>query len=224
LGGNARCLVLGRDREAQTVTFHPAYLAFCRDWDVQPRACQPYRARTKGKTESGVKYVKRNAIAGRRFESFAALEAYLAEWMVLADQRIHGTTHEAPAERFEREERQALRPLPERPLPLLGKRLRRRAAVDALVDVDTLRYSVPHGLVRNHVEVLVAEAEIRIFQGTEVVAAHGRRFEPYARVIDPRHFDGLWRRPQSDGMATSEPLTSMGRSLADYAAVIEGAA
>jgi hypothetical protein len=28
-----------------------------------------------------VKYVKRNAIAGRRFESFAALEAYLAEWM-----------------------------------------------------------------------------------------------------------------------------------------------
>jgi transposase len=43
LGDNARCLVLGRDREAQTVTFHPAYLAFCRDWDVQPRACQPYR-------------------------------------------------------------------------------------------------------------------------------------------------------------------------------------
>ena len=52
-----------------TVTFHPAYLAFCRDWDVQPRACQPYRARTKGKIESGVKYVKRNALAGRRFAS-----------------------------------------------------------------------------------------------------------------------------------------------------------
>ncbi len=56
LGDNARCLVLGRDRAAQTVTFHPAYLAFCRDWGVQPRACQPYRARTKGKTESGVKW------------------------------------------------------------------------------------------------------------------------------------------------------------------------
>lgn len=224
LGDNARCLVLGRDREAQTVTFHPAYLAFCRDWDVQPRACQPYRARTKGKTESGVKYVKRNAIAGRRFESFAALEAYLAEWMVLADQRVRGTTHEVPAERFERDERQALRPLPERPLPVLGKRLRRRVALDALVDVDTVRYSVPHGLVRDHVEVLVAEAEIRIFHGAEVVAVHGRSFEPYARVIDPRHFDGLWRRPQSEVVAISEPLASMGRSLADYAAVIEGAA
>jgi hypothetical protein len=35
--------------------------------------------RAKSKTESGVKYVKRNAIAGRQFESFAHLEAHLAE-------------------------------------------------------------------------------------------------------------------------------------------------
>ena len=55
---------VGRDRATGTVIFHPAYLAFCRDWDVQPRACAPYRARTKGKTEAGVKYVKRNALAG----------------------------------------------------------------------------------------------------------------------------------------------------------------
>jgi transposase len=223
LGDNARCLVLGRDRDAQTVTFHPTYLAFCRDWDVQPRACQPYRARTKGKTESGVKYVKRNAIAGRRFESFAALEAYLAEWTVLADQRIHGTTHEAPAERFERDERQALRPLPARPLPVCGKRLRRRVALDALVDVETVRYSVPHRLVRDHVEVLLGDTEVRIFHGTEVVAGHERSFEPHARVIDPRHFDGLWRRPQAEVVPLAEPLAAMGRSLADYAAVVGGA-
>src|SRR5262249_13045462 len=52
LGDNARALVLGRDRATGTVGFHPAYLAFCRDWDVQPRACAPYRARTEGKTEA----------------------------------------------------------------------------------------------------------------------------------------------------------------------------
>jgi len=54
LGDNARALVRGRDRATGTVTFHPGYLGFCRDWDVQPRACAPYRARTKGKVESGV--------------------------------------------------------------------------------------------------------------------------------------------------------------------------
>lgn len=37
LGDNARSLVLAHDRAAQTVTFHPGYLQFCRDWDVAPR-------------------------------------------------------------------------------------------------------------------------------------------------------------------------------------------
>jgi transposase len=57
----------GRDRATGTVMFHPGYLAFCRDWDFQPRASAPYRARTKGKVESGVNFVKRNALAGRTF-------------------------------------------------------------------------------------------------------------------------------------------------------------
>src|SRR5215471_6130011 len=56
---------------------------FCRDWGVQPRACRPYRARTNGKTESGVKYVKRNALAGLTFDSFTALEQHLAAGMIL---------------------------------------------------------------------------------------------------------------------------------------------
>ena len=61
------------------------------------RACRPYRARTKGKTESGVGYVKRNALGrAERSRVFAALEAHLARWMVDADQRVHGTTHERP--------------------------------------------------------------------------------------------------------------------------------
>jgi hypothetical protein len=224
LGDNARCLVLGRDREAQTVTFHPAYLAFCRDWGVQPRACQPYRARTKGKTESGVKYVKRNGIAGRRFASFAHLEDHLAEWQLLADQRVHGTTHERPVDRFEREERQALRTLPARPLPTYGRRLQRRVANDSFVDIDTVRYSVPHRLVRDHVEVLVTPAEVRVFHGADVVAVHARSFEPHAKVVDPAHFQGLWRTSTEKVVPLSQPLASLGRSLEDYAAVLGGAA
>ena len=95
LGDNARALVVGRDRGTGTVIFHPTYLAFCRDWDVQPRACAPYRARTKGKTEAGVKFVKRNGLAEQAFDSFAALESHLTAWMVMADAREHGTTDEA---------------------------------------------------------------------------------------------------------------------------------
>ena len=99
--------------------------------------------------------------------SFAALEQHLAAWMTIADQRCHGTTHEAPLVRFERDERPALRPLPVRALPRREQRLRRRVAHDAFVDVDTVRYSVPHRLVRDHVEVVIEEQTVRIFHGTD---------------------------------------------------------
>jgi len=220
LGDNARALVLGRDRATGTVSFHPTYLAFCRDWDVQPRACAPYRARTKGKTEAGVKYVKRNALADQPFDSFGALEQHLGEWMTIADQRCHGTTREAPMVRFERDERAVLRPLPLRALPRRTQRLRRRVALDAFVDIDTIRYSVPHRLVRDHVEVVVEDHRVRIFHGTEMVATHARSTEPFARVVDLAHYAGLWRSALDE---TSIPaLALLGRDLADYAAVVDG--
>jgi hypothetical protein len=223
LGDNARALVVGRDRATGTVVFHPAYLAFCRDWDVQPRACAPYRARTKGKTEAGVKYVKRNALAELEFAAFAALEAHLVGWMGLADQRLHGTTHETPLARFEREERAALRPLPVRALPRREQRLRRRVAHDAFIDLDTVRYSVPHRLVRDHVEVVVEAQTIRIFHGATLVATHARSCEPFDRVIDPAHFAGLWRVPTEGAPAPSpSTLPCLGRDLREYAAVIAG--
>lgn len=221
LGDNARALVLGRDRATGTVTFHPGYLAFCRDWDVQPRACAPYRARTKGKTEAGVKYVKRNGLADLAFPSFAALEAHLAAWLVTADQRVHGTTHETPLARFERDERAALRPLPVYVGPRREQQLRRRVAHDALVDVDTIRYSVPHRLVRDHVEVALDHDTVRIFHGPTLVATHRRAYEPYSRVVDPAHWAGLWRAP-SAAPEPPAPLAQLGRSLDDYAAVVGG--
>jgi hypothetical protein len=230
LGDNARALVVERDRSTATVKFTPAYLAFCRDWDTEPRACAPYRARTKGKTESGVKYVKRNGLAGRAFESFEAMCTHLEEWVVAADGRVHGTTHEKPRERFERDEAPMLKPLPARPLPARERRLRRRAANDALVDVDTVRYSVPHRLVRDSVEVAVAATEVRIFHGAALVATHRRSLEPHSVVRDPAHYVGLWRVPEPlDGPmavvdAPPNPLGALGRSLEDYAAALGGAA
>jgi transposase len=221
LGDNARALVLGRDHATGTVHFHPAYLAFCRDWDVQPRTCAPYRARTKGKTEAGVKYTKRNGLADLAFESFAALETHLATWITLADQREHGTTHEAPIVRFERDERQALRPLPGRALPRHAQRLRRRVAHDAFVDLDTIRYSVPYRLVRDHVDVAVEDDTVRIYHGATLVATHPRSCEPFTRVADPTHFAGLWR-PADVVPAIAPSLAALGRDLADYAALIEG--
>jgi len=215
---NAGAMVIGR--EGDHAVLHPAFAGFCKDWGVAVSACRPYRARTKGKTERGVGYVKHNGLAGRAFASFAELDAHLARWTVDADQRVHGTTHERPIDRFERDERAALGALPARPLPIRERRVARQVAADCFVDVDRVRYSVPHRLVRRRVEVLVGETEVRVYDDGDVVAVHPRGREPFQRVVDPSHFDGLWRRQESlvEPAATLAPL---GRSLEDYGAIVD---
>lgn len=100
-------------------------------------------------------YVKKNAIAGRRFESWAAFEAHLDRWTrEVADQREHGTTGIAPAERFADEAR-ALRPLAGRaPFGQL-RDLVRKVQADCAIDLDTNSYSVPWRLIREGVQVVV---------------------------------------------------------------------
>jgi transposase len=217
---NAKALII--DRDGGTVRVHPAFEAFCKDWGVAVRACRPYRARTKGKTERGVGYAKSNALAGRQFETWTALERHIESWMRMADERIHGTTHDVPRLRFERDEAGALTALPARPLPVRQRRETRVVAADCFVNVDTVRYSVPHRLVRRSVQVLVGDDEVVVFDGAQIVARHVRCAEPHHRVVDPSHFEGLCRVTTSDRLVTT-PLAPYGRSLADYAAAVGGA-
>ena len=179
-------------------------------------------AQTKGKTESGVGYVKKNALAARRFSSLEDLQAHLLDWSLRADERIHGTTGERPRERFEKE-RASLGALPERDLVVPSRRLLRRVASDALVDVDTARYSVPHRLVKEELEVLVLEEEVVIFRGTLEVARHPRAKEPRQRVVDQRHYDGLWKPWEKAVTETTLEDVFPGRTLAAYQAIVEGA-
>ena len=138
---------------SREVVLNPKLHAFARHWGFQVQACAPYRPRTKGKDERGVGYVTGNAIAGRSFESFGALEAHLVRWTrEIADERVHGTTGEAPALRFARDEGKALTPLPGRGPFLAARELIRRVGPDCAVEFDTNAYSVlpprPSGLGR----------------------------------------------------------------------------
>jgi hypothetical protein len=93
----------------------------------------------------------------------------------VADRRIHGTTREQPIIRFERDERQALRPLPSRQPPVRTRRLTRRVSAGCFVDIDTIRYSVPHRHVRERVEVVVKDDHVEIWLRGQRIARHTRR-------------------------------------------------
>jgi transposase len=195
---NPRTLVLGRS-ESQ-VLWHPLFEDFARYYGFTPRACQPYRPRTKGKVESGVKYVKRNALAGRRFGSWEDLNGWLERWSVeVADLRIHGTTHERPRDRFAREQ---LTPLRSRP-PYRYQRVQiRRVATDALVAIGTTRYSVPVEYIGLDLNVQESAGHLEFFHQDKLVARHPKATR-HSVVMDPGHYAGLLR--VSDRKALAAP-------------------
>jgi transposase len=189
---NARALVTVHDVQTREVIFNDRFHAFCRYWGVTPRACAPYRARTKGKDERGVGYVKRNAVAGHRFDSLETLRGHLCGWMRdVADVRCHGTTGEAPLQRFERDERSRLKALPARAPFLQVRELSRRVHTDACIELDTNRYSVPWKLIGESVTVVVAERQVRVLYAGQDVACHAQSALRRTTVIDRVHLAGI---------------------------------
>jgi transposase len=227
---NARALVEHHDAETREVMFNARFRAFCRYWGVRPTACAPYRARTKGKDENGVGYVKRNAMAGREFASWDALAGHLQHWLrAVADVRVHGSTGERPLARFAASEAAALRPLAGKPPFLQQRELIRRVQSDACVEVDTNRYSVPWRWIGHQVRVRLGDGQVRIDQAETVLAVHpevpGRR----QRVIDPRHLEGIVgagpTRPPAPAPADTArpaPPPELLRPLSDYEAALGG--
>lgn len=229
---NARALIEHHDAKTREVRFNDRFHAFCRYWGVSPRACAPYRARTKGKDERGVGYVKRNAIAGHRFGTLEGLRSHLAWWMrEVADVRVHGTTGEPPLERFLREERTVLRPLGGRAPWGQVRELVRRVHADACVEVDTNRYSVPWRLIGESVTVVLAAAEVTILRAGQEVARHGELAGRRTSAIDRRHLLGVvGAAPKRGGTAQglehpgqAPELPELLRPLAEYEAAMGGA-
>lgn len=226
---NPRALVVRHDPASRQVQFNDKLIAFAKHWGFAPRACAPYRARTKGKTENGVGYVKKNAIAGHTFASWEAFEAHLARWeREVANVRVHGTTGETPTVRFERDEAHRLKPLGSRPSFGSLRELSRIVGNDCAVEIDTNSYSVPWRLIGERVAVTVAAGEVRIRHGVREVAVHavvgGRR----QRVIDRAHLDGVAGR---DGPVHRQAIEAppevpspprLLRPLAEYEAAIGG--
>jgi len=228
---NAKALVDAHNVQTREVRFNDRFHAFCRYWGVVPRACAPYRARTKGKDERGVGYVKRNAVAGHRFASIEALQAHLMRWMrEVADVRVHGTTGEAPLARFERTETAALKPLAAKAPFLQVRELTRRVHTDACIELDTNRYSVPWKLIGEVVTVIVSEREVRVLYAGQEVACHAQSPLRRASVIERAHLAGIvgasfagqsWLpRPPA---APAEIPPALLRPLEQYEAALGGA-
>lgn len=100
--------------------FHPGLWDLARQAGFTPRLCRPYRAKTKGKVERFIGYLRRSfyvPLTSQLKQAGLTLDAETANLEVLkwlrdvANTRTHQTTQAVPAERWT-QEREALLPVP----------------------------------------------------------------------------------------------------------------
>ena len=179
-----------------SIVYNRALIDFARHYGFQPKACRPYRAKTKGKVERPYRYIREDFFLARSFRNLDDLNAQLRHWLeMVANPRVHATTQRVVNEAFA-EEKGHLKMLPLAPFGSVLK-LERRVSHEGMVSVGGNLYSVPDATRKRVVEVHTLANEVRIFEDGALIAAHpvlegrhqrrvatGHRKMP--RITDPR--------------------------------------
>ncbi len=222
---NAKVVTLGKDEHGQ-VSWNLRMLDFALRLGFELKLCQPYRAQTKGKVESGVKYVRRNLWPSLRFTDDADLDRQAVEWCdTVANWRIHGTTHRIPGEMLVQEQPH-LAKLPER--SALAPYLREdwTVARDGYVRWEGSRYGVHWRWVGSTVQVGQRLGTVEIWAGDQRLAIHPRAQSAGRRFTMPGQWEGLPRadgRPQQEALAVQVLMGDVERrSLEVYDLVTAG--
>lgn len=201
---------------------NPKLADFARHYGTTVLPCLPRVPEHKGKVESSVKYVKDNALAGRKFESLAALNEFLAHWeRTVADVRIHGTTKRQVAELFGLE-KPFLLPLPASLFPSF-KEGPRSVHRDGHIEVEKAFYHVPHEYLRRDVWVRFDSREVRIFiqdkdSTLKQIQLH-RRLEP-GQFTNARGIGGGQGSLQANLAYWVERASNLGSSCALWARAV----
>jgi transposase len=193
-GGSPRAIIFDNlkagviNGSGRAACFHPEFLALCGYFCLQPIACERRDPESKGIVEGSVRYIKRNALAGRgdelvRFEDYVA---FAPRWRDdVANIRLHETTRERPVDRFQRE-RMLLRTLPAIPFDT-DEVVPAVVSPHARIEFDGNRYSTPPQLVRRPVTIRASRDEVRVLHEGQVMAPHVRCYERGQLIVLPDH-------------------------------------
>jgi transposase len=184
---------------------NPAMVDFAAHHGFAIQTCRVRRARTKGKVERMVDYVKDNFLKGREFIDLDDLNTQGTCWLDhVANVRVHATTGHRPVDLLAGEKPE-LTPIESvRPFAFI-ERHPRKVGAESMVSFNASRYSVPPEYVGRSVEVCHEGQKITIRSGDLIVAEHPAAAKPGSSVTKKEHLDELWKLAMQ---RTPEPLPS----------------
>jgi transposase len=164
-----------------------AFAAFCGELRVGWLILEARDPEAKGALERSHRFMRTNFEPGRRFANELDYQLQLDEWCDKVNARVHRTTRAVVAERLA-EERERMRPLPER-TPDADRRFVVRVAQQPYLRFDTNDYSLDPRLAGRRVEARVSQTEITAvaLDTGELAGRHRRRFARHLTLTDEAH-------------------------------------
>ena len=179
------------ERQGSAIRFNDRLLAFAGHYRFEPRPVAVARGNEKGRVERSIRYIRDAFFAAREFKDIDDLNAQADAWCVgeAADRRWPEDSDRKVREVFA-EETKRLLPLPDNPPPLL-ERLEVRVGKTPYVRFDLNDYSVRHEYVQRTLTVFADQNELRIMDGSTVVARHRRSYDRGQQIEDVEHINRL---------------------------------
>ena len=191
---NLKSGVTKPDRYEPTV--NRAYQEMARHYGTSVVPARPYKPRDKAKVEQSVLLVERWVMARLRnqcFFSLAALNGAIADLVGELNARIMRAYGASRAELFAQVDAPALKALPAEPYAFATWK-RCRVAPDYHVEVEGCFYSVPYRLIREALDVRIADRTIEAFHKGERVASHARSPGRRGHITVADHMPSAHRR------------------------------
>ncbi len=129
---------------------------------------QALQASDKREIENTIGYIKRDFFLGKDFSSLENLNGQAKQWLERVNSSVHGTTHEIPLERLEREE---LLPFNEQPYIVIRKE-KRKVSRDCYVSYLGNKYSIPYRFAGRLSEIRISEGKLQVLVDGEQVCEH----------------------------------------------------
>jgi len=176
-----------------------SYQEMARHYGTTVCPARPYKPRDKAKVEQSVLLVERWVLArlrNTRFFSLAELNAAVAALTADLNGRIMRGYGASRAELFAAVDAPALKPLPAAPYAFATWK-RCRVAPDYHVEVEGCWYSVPYRLIRELVDLRVAERTVEAFYKGERVASHAKSPGRRSHITIADHMPSAHKRHAS---------------------------
>jgi transposase len=186
---NLRSAVLQRRGDA--VQLHPRLLDLCAHYHCAARPVAVGRGSEKGRVERSIRYIRESFFAARPFTTLEDFNRQACQWRnEIAHRRPWpGGDGRTVAEVLE-EERPRLLPLPTH---RFAADLVRPAQAGKTIYIrfDLNHYSIPPEAVGRTLTLVASDIQVRILEGTRLLATHRRSYDRNQMVVDPAHQDAL---------------------------------